>query len=82
MKVDHKGAHRAVNRRTANQAIEAIEEMLARRAGEELKVIEARAEPAALHRSGQCPEAAMEPDRSYKRLEGTFEQLRSANFTR
>ena len=65
MKVETVGRISQLMDEQLDQAIEAIEEMLARRSGEASNVIEGRAEPATLPRSGQCPEAAMERDSSW-----------------
>jgi hypothetical protein len=63
MKLEHTNSLSRLSDEQLDQAIEAIEAMLARQAGEEAKVIEAIAEPAALlPPSGQYPEAAIEPD--------------------
>jgi hypothetical protein len=63
MKLEHTNSLSRLSDEQLDQAIEAIEAMLARQAGEEAKVIEAIAEPAALLPArGQSPEAAIEPD--------------------
>ena len=48
MKVEHSGGVKAMSDEEIEQAIEAIQGMLAARAGEAAKVIEGTAEPAAL----------------------------------
>jgi hypothetical protein len=65
MKVEHSGGVKAMSDEDIEQAIEAIQIMLAARAGEAANVIEGKVEPAALPGSGQCPEAAMEHDKSW-----------------
>ena len=61
MKVDHSGGVKAMSDEQIEEAIEAIETMLAARAGEAAKVIEGTADPAALPApNGQSPEAALE----------------------
>src|SRR5499427_9774504 len=62
MKVEHTGGVKAMSDEEIEQAIEAIQTMLAARAGETAKVIEGTAEPAALPApNGQSSEAALEP---------------------
>jgi hypothetical protein len=62
MKVEHSGGVKAMSDEQIEAAIEAIETMLAARAGEAAKVIEGTAEPAALPApNGQSSEAALEP---------------------
>src|SRR5215472_8082953 len=59
MKVEHTGGVKAMSDEEIEQAIEAIQTMLAARAGEAAKVIEGTAEPAALPApNGQSSEAA------------------------
>ena len=62
-KVEHSGGIiKAMTDEQIEQAIEAIQTMLAARAGEVAKVIEGTAEPAAFPApNGQSPEAAPEP---------------------
>src|SRR6516164_3525711 len=61
MKVEHTGGVKAMSDEEIEQAIEAIQTMLAAQAGEEAKVIEGTAEPAALPApNGPSPEAALE----------------------
>ena len=61
MKVEHSGGVKAMTDEQIEQAIEAIQTMLAARAGEAAKVIEGTAEPAALPApNGPSPEAALE----------------------
>ena len=48
MKIEHSGGVKAMTDEQIEQAIEAIQTMLAARAGEAAKVIEGTAEPAAL----------------------------------
>src|SRR5215468_112893 len=61
MKVEHTGGVKAMSDEEIEQAIEAIQTMLAARAGEAAKVIEGTAEPAALPvPNGPSPEAALE----------------------
>ena len=61
MRVEHSGGVKAMTDEQIEQAIEAIQTMLAARAGEAAKVIEGTAEPAALPvPNGPSPEAALE----------------------
>ena len=61
MKVEHSGGVKTMSDEEIEQAIEAIQTMLAAQAGEEAKVIEGTAEPAALPApNGPSPEAALE----------------------
>ena len=61
MQVEHTGGVKAMSDEEIEQAIEAIQTMLAAQAGEEAKVIEGTAEPAALPApNGPSPEAALE----------------------
>jgi hypothetical protein len=61
VKVEHSGGVKAMSDEQIEQAIEAIQTMLAARAGEAAKVIEGTAEPAALPApKGSSPEAALE----------------------
>jgi hypothetical protein len=61
VKVEHSGGVKAMSDEQIEQAIEAIQTMLAARACEAAKVIEGTAEPAALPApNGQSPEAAPE----------------------
>ena len=61
MKLEHSGGVKAMSDEEIEQAIEAIQTMLAARAGEEAKVIEGTAGPAALPApNGPSPEAALE----------------------
>ena len=61
MQVEHSGGVKTMSDEEIEQAIEAIQTMLAARAGEEAKVIEGTAEPAALPApNGPSPEAALE----------------------
>jgi hypothetical protein len=61
MKVEHSGGVKAMSDEEIEQAIEAIQTMLAARAGEAAKVIEGTAEPAALPApNGPSPEVALE----------------------
>src|SRR5215475_14394093 len=61
LKVEHSGGVKAMSDEEIEQAIEAIQTMLAARAGEAAKVIEGTAEPAALPApNGPSPEAAPE----------------------
>src|SRR6516164_2539967 len=61
MKLEHGGGVKAMTDEEIEQAIEAIQTMLAARAGEAAKVIEGMAEPAALPApNGPSPEAALE----------------------
>jgi hypothetical protein len=60
VKVEHSGGVKAMSDEEIEQAIEAIQTMLAARAGEAAKVIEGTAEPAALSApNGPSPEAAL-----------------------
>jgi hypothetical protein len=60
-KVEHSGGVKAMSDEEIEQAIEAIQNMLAAQAGEAVKVIEGTAEPAALPApNGPSPEAALE----------------------
>jgi len=62
MQIEHSGGVKAMTDEEIEQAIEAIQTMLAARAGEVAKVIEGTAEPAAFPApNGQSPEAAPEP---------------------
>jgi hypothetical protein len=62
MQVEHTNRIKQMTDEEIEQAIEAIQIMLAARAGEAAKVIEGTAEPAALPApNGQSPEAALEP---------------------
>src|SRR6516165_1913839 len=62
MKFEHSGGVKAMTDEQIEEAIEAIQTMLAARADEAAKVIEGTAEPAALPApNGQSPEAALEP---------------------
>ena len=54
MKVEHSGGVKAMTDEQIEQAIEAIQTMLEQRAGESAKLIEGKAEPAAL----PAPEAS------------------------
>jgi hypothetical protein len=61
-KVEHSNAIKAMTDEQIEQAIEAIQAMLAAQAGEAAKIIEGTAEPAALPAPNrQSPEAALEP---------------------
>jgi hypothetical protein len=61
MKVEHSGGVKAMSDEQIEAAIEAIQTMLAARAGEAAKVIEGTAEPTALPAPNrQSPEAALE----------------------
>jgi hypothetical protein len=61
LKLEHGGGVKAMSDEEIEQAIEAIQTMLAARAGEAAKVIEGTAEPAALPApNGPSPEAALE----------------------
>jgi hypothetical protein len=61
MKIEQAGGVKAMSDEQIEQAIEAIQIMLATRAGEAAKVIEGTAEPAALPAlNGPSPEAALE----------------------
>jgi hypothetical protein len=61
-KVEHRNLIKAMTDEQIEQAIEAIQAMLAAQAGEAAKIIEGTAEPAALPApNGQSPEAALEP---------------------
>ena len=61
MKVEHSGGVKTMSDEEIEQAIEAIQTMLAAQAGEEAKVIEGTAEPAALPApNGPSPDAALE----------------------
>src|SRR5262244_3864901 len=61
MKMEHSGGVKAMTDEEIEQAIEAIQNMLAARAGEAAKVIEGTAEPAALPApNAPSPEAALE----------------------
>jgi hypothetical protein len=61
MKVEHSGGVKDMSDEEIEQAIEAVQTMLAARAGEAAKVIEGTAEPAALPApNGPSPEAALE----------------------
>jgi hypothetical protein len=61
VKVEHSGGVKAMSDEQIEQAIEAIQIMLAARAGEAAKVIEGTAEPAALLApNGPSPEAVLE----------------------
>jgi hypothetical protein len=61
MKLEHSGGVKAMTDEQIEQAIEYIQTMIAARAGEAAKVIEATAEPAALPApNGPSPEAALE----------------------
>ena len=62
MKLEHSGGVKAMSDEQIEEAIEAIQTMLAARAGEAAEVIEGTAEPAALPApNGQSSEAALEP---------------------
>jgi hypothetical protein len=62
MKLEHSGGViKAMTDEQIEEAIEAIQTMLAERAGETAKVIEGTAEPAALPAPNRSPEAALEP---------------------
>jgi hypothetical protein len=64
MKVEHSGGVKAMTDEQIEQAIEAIQTMLAARAGEAAKVIEGTAEPAALPApEAQSSGAGLEPKR-------------------
>src|SRR5262245_10861957 len=64
MKVEHSGGVKAMSDEEIEQAIEAIQTMLAARAGEAAKVIEGTAEPAALPApEAQSIGAGLEPKR-------------------
>ena len=59
LKLEHSGSVKAMSDEQIEQAIEAIQTMLAARAGEAAKVIEGTAAPAAFPApNGQSPEAA------------------------
>jgi hypothetical protein len=61
MKVEHSGGVKAMSDEEIEQAIEAIQTMLAARAGEAAKVIEGSAEPAALPAPNELsPEVPLE----------------------
>jgi hypothetical protein len=61
LKLEHSGGVKAMSDEEIEQAIEAIQTMLAARAGEAAKVIEGTPEPAALPApNGPSPEAALE----------------------
>src|SRR5215470_4495957 len=61
MQIEHTNRIKQMTDEEIEQAIEAIEEMLARRSGEAVKVIEGTAEPAALPApNGPSPETAPE----------------------
>jgi hypothetical protein len=61
LKLEHSGGIKAMSDEQIEEAIEAIQTMLAARAGEAAKVIEGTAEPAALPApNGPSPEAALE----------------------
>ena len=61
LKLEHSGGVKAMSDEQLEQGIEALQAMLERRAGESAKLIEGRAEPAALPASnGPSPEAALE----------------------
>src|SRR5262249_42829441 len=61
MQIEPKGGVKAMTDEQIEEAIEAIQTMLAARAGEAAKVIEGSAEPAALPApNGPSPEAALE----------------------
>jgi hypothetical protein len=61
MKMEHSGGVKAMTDEQIEQAIEAIQTMLAARAGEAAEVIEGTAEPAALPApNGPSPEATLE----------------------
>jgi len=67
MKVEHSGGVKAMSDEEIEQAIEAIQTMLATRAGEAAKVIEGTAEPAALPApEAQSIGAGLEPKRQRK----------------
>jgi len=73
MKVEHSGGVKSMSDEQIEQAIEAIQTMLAERAGEAAKVIEGTAEPNALPVPNRpSPEAALEtlepPKRKLNRL--------------
>jgi hypothetical protein len=71
MKVEHTNAVESLSDEQLEQAIEAVKAMLEARAGEEAKVIEGTAEPAALPApEAQSPEDALEakPKRKPNRL--------------
>ena len=62
MQIEHTNRIKQMTDEEIEQAIEAIQTMLAARAGEAAKVIEGTAEPAALPApNGPSPEAALEP---------------------
>jgi hypothetical protein len=62
MKVEHSGGVKAMTDEQIEEAIEAIQTMLAARAGEAAKLIEGTAELAALPAAnGPSPEATLEP---------------------
>src|SRR5215470_10900567 len=60
MKLEHSGGVKAMSDEQIEEAIEAIQTMLAAQAGEVAKVIEGTAEPAALPAPNGSPEAALE----------------------
>jgi hypothetical protein len=73
LKLEHSGGVKAMSDEQLEQAIEAIQNMLAAQAGEATKVIEGTAEPAALSApNGPSPEAALEGHRDarQRRAEG------------
>ena len=61
MQIEHTNRIKQMTDEEIEQAIEAIQTMLAARAGEAAKVIEGTAEPAALPAPNRSPEAALEP---------------------
>jgi len=61
MKLEHSAGVKAMSDEEIEQAIEAIQTMLAARAGAAVKVIEGTAEPAPLPAPNRSPEAALEP---------------------
>ena len=63
VKVEHSGVIKAMTDEEIEQAIEAIQTMLAARAGEAVKVIEGTAEPAALPAPEASIGAGLEPKR-------------------
>jgi hypothetical protein len=61
LKVEQSQGVKAMSDEQIEQAIEAIQNMLAAQAGEAAKVIEGTVEPAALPAPNRSPEAALEP---------------------
>ena len=61
MKIEHKGGVKEMSDEQIEQAIEAIQTMLAAQAGEAAKVIECTAEPAAAMEAAPLPKSKHKP---------------------